>query len=210
MQRALFVGVVPIFACSLASSTSAQSFDYAERQEYRDESRNDARAGRVALDVSSYEDSVQEIPERTVRQSYATETLAADGTALAMVGVGFAAPTLWLLGGGIYLLGAPVVHLGHARPLTALASLGLRMTIPMIAGLSFSKGEIDDCGEDALCLPKVEFVAGFAVGMGFAMLIDATKLANEEVPVRAAAGTSITPFANVTRTSASAGLGGVF
>lgn len=174
------------FTSALALPTAAQSFDYADRPQYADESRVDVARGQARAEVSSYEDSVREVPRQlTERRSYAHQTLGFDSVALVTAGAAASgAPELWAIAGPTYLLGPPIVHCAHGRPLAGFASLVLRSSAPILGGKFISSREHDDCPSGETCgLFSDGFVAGFFVGAGIAMLVDAVLLADEEVVV---------------------------
>jgi hypothetical protein len=201
--------LVLIFAQAFAGAARSQSFDYADRPPNRDESREEQPHGRYSNEVSSYEDSWREIPAfPTEARSYATETLTLDAIGLLHVPFGLAHPAALLPGAGIYLLGAPIVHLAHARPLPALASFGLRATVPL--GMAFAFSTADDCPREApVCVP-VYALTGLALGMVVASSVDAVFLANEEVPISPKRGAVIAPWVNATQNGASGGISGSF
>jgi hypothetical protein len=209
MKRALGMVLVLIFMLSVPSRVGAQTFDYAERPEYRDESRHDDSRGLVDLEVSSHEDSVREIPLRlTERRWYSDETLALDGAAAVTAAFAMAARSeAWAVSGPVYLLGAPVVHFVHDRPLAGLASIGMRLVLPVLGG-AVSQGLNERECRDCFGFSK-EFVAGFFMGASIAMGLDALLLANEEVVVERPQA-SFAPWMNVTRTGVAGGVEGAF
>jgi len=133
--------------------------------------------------------------------------LMSDGISLATaIAGGFAGhrgePLLWIGGGG-YLLGAPVVHLAHGNPGRAAASLGLRVALPIAF---FGVGTvIEDChGQDFCGLGSM--VIGVPLGMATAIALDAALLARDTVKRPLA----LVPTAAFGPNSASLGLSGSF
>lgn len=132
---------------------------------------------------------------------YGWETLATDAGA-----IGFAALTAWhgssdttslvlgLTSASFYFVGGPIVHLAHGRGTTALADFGLRLGIPLAAGLLF--GALSGSATtNATDCPGCDFAIGFLLGAGLggigASIVDAAWLAREPVPPRARLAPSI-------------------
>lgn len=109
-------------------------------------------------------------PHPTETVWYGWQTLLSDGAALATT------PIVPWLGVTTYLLGAPLVHAAHGRPIVSLASVGLRVGTPLVGavgGVLLSSG----CGRDLCGLGYA--AVGAAVGAGGAVLLDAFALARE-------------------------------
>jgi len=131
----------------------------------------------------------------------------ADGISLASAVVGGLAeptgePLLWIAGGG-YLLGAPIVHLAHGNPGRAVASLGLRVGLPVaFVGVGTV---LEDCqGQDFCGLASV--LIGVPLGMATAIALDAAVLSRDTVKRPFA----IVPTATLGTRSATVGLSGAF
>jgi hypothetical protein len=155
---------------------------------------------------------------------YGYETIAADATAGALTALSFqtnSGPASW--GAiGVYVLGAPIVHAAHGRPLAALGSLGLRIGLPLLASAvgaataDCSSGRVvndDDCHFG----PSI---AGLAVGIVLGAIIDSAAIAwdppSSPPPYRPAPGTEpwsirlLAPSAVPLRGGAALTLGGLF
>jgi hypothetical protein len=136
------------------------------------------------------EEDTAEEPARSPSTWYGWQTLISDGAALVT------APLVPPLGLATYLLGAPLVHLGHGRPLAGLGSLGLRAGAPILGGAlgvalerSASGCSGDFCGLGGLLL-------GGVVGVATAVALDSAVLAREKAPLegtRTAFVPSVTP-----------------
>src|SRR5580765_8446752 len=74
----------------------------------------------------------------TVEEPYGKQTLVADLGALTIV----SSATIWEnrlpveLGLGAFMIGGPIVHLVHGKPVRAVASLGVRVAGPVIGLLA--------------------------------------------------------------------------
>jgi hypothetical protein len=88
---------------------------------------------------------------------YGWQTLLADGAALTLAlgsagldasGRGDAAGALGFLGGLTYVVASPVVHFEHDQTGKGLASLGLRLVMPLL-GVLVGVGVVSDCHGDA-------------------------------------------------------------
>jgi hypothetical protein len=108
---------------------------------------------------------------------YCTQNCRSDGD-------GDGAAVLGMTGVALYGAGGPTIHAAHGRWGTAAASLGIR-ALPIVLGVPLMQGNDDsDAG------------AGILLGgMLAAMIVDATVLARERVPVKpqAAAGLHVAP-----------------
>jgi hypothetical protein len=117
---------------------------------------------------------------------YGWQTLIADGASLALLGTGIGvqessspevrklADPLLAAGGGLYLLGAPIVHLRHGHPLIALLDFGLRVATPIAASLV---GLAIDAASGSNYVISPGMVFGFLiVGPAVAAVIDAAFL----------------------------------
>jgi hypothetical protein len=141
----------------------------------------------LAYSPPAREDSFDDAPMK--RDWYGWQTLTTDGvavglylfgTAQALSGAGAGA----LLGSvPTYFLGAPIVHLAHARPLVALGTFGLRVAT-VTTGYLIADSSKDCRGYDrdlgGLC-GWGEIWLGLLIGAGTAITLDAALLAYENV-----------------------------
>jgi hypothetical protein len=120
---------------------------------------------------------------------YGWQTLAVDGAAFVIAGVGVVASDggqgsggaeLALLAAGTYVLGGPVVHFAHENGFRGLASLGLRVATPVVFALVGYAAE--DCSSGGEFCGFGGFIIGGSLGILGAIIIDAAVLAREEVP----------------------------
>ena len=162
----------------------------------------------------------------TVSEWYGWQTLTVDGASLATTFSGAVTPALAVVGLGGLVLGAPIVHLAHERPVAALGSLGLRTLLPL-AGMATGYLAAGSCTEqrqpgDILGPCFLHGVGEAAVGgviaLGLGIALDTTLLARETREVEPATTGSATTlrvqsvapsFDPATRT-ASVGVGGTF
>jgi hypothetical protein len=128
---------------------------------------------------------------------YGYQTLALDGLALFLTlpavsssASGGSQASLGVIATGAYVLGGPIVHLVHGRPWVALADLGIRLALPVVAailgaavGLTVPQQPCGDSSADRCpYLPDGlvnGFLVGGAVGIAGSVVIDATLLARE-------------------------------
>jgi hypothetical protein len=109
-------------------------------------------------------------------------------------------------GGIAYVVGAPAVHLGHARPGPALLSLALRISLPLLGlyvGLqSASQDELVPAGA----------VVGFLGGAFTAVVIDGVALSWESAEPASVARSRfvLAPFVHPEHGGATWGVGGAF
>jgi hypothetical protein len=160
---------------------------------------------------------------------YGWQTASSDAASVAVVLIGSAtrASVVTALGVGGTFFGAPGVHLANGRGAIGLASLGLRLALPLLGGF-VGYAAAGTCHDDphATSLFGNCFLHGYSeaaigglVGLGSAMVIDASALAygTREVeppsPPRERGAPHITSIAPaydpVTRTAA-VGMGGSF
>jgi hypothetical protein len=112
---------------------------------------------------------------------YGWQTLAVDGTSLA-VAIGGAASNVGALGGfGLvgYVAGAPIVHFAHGHVGTGFASAGLRVGLPIVGALIGFAAE--DCHGGGEFCGLGGAAVGLLVGGAAAITLDAAVLAREEV-----------------------------
>jgi hypothetical protein len=154
-------------------------------------------------------------PPPPTTQWYGWQTLTVDGASLltAPLGVGI---------GGL-VLGGPIVHLVHERPLAALASLGLRTVLPVVGGY-IGRNAAGNCTKErepgdilGPCFMHGldELVVGALIGVSIAVAVDASALAYApatpaERPSDKPRVTSVAPSIDPVTRSASLGLGGTF
>ncbi len=138
----------------------------------------------------------QSVP--TYRHWYGGQLLVADAVSV----VALIVPPLGLTG---YLLVAPSVHSSHGHGGKALASVGLRVGMPVGGGLLGLAG--GSGGND-----PYPIVIGIAAGMLGAIIVDDAVIANEDVPVKETATSRLSVRANaiVCGHTVGAGLVGVF
>ncbi len=141
-----------------------------------------------AVSAATFSASAAETPADPPRRSwYGLQTLVADGGAIA--GGIATSGTLFLPG---YLLGAPIVHAIHGRPLRGLVDLGLRLGMPL-AGASLLGGArylaTRESGPSLLTFS----VLGAASGAVTAVSVDATVLAWDDAGARKQNAFSISP-----------------
>ena len=155
----------------------------------------------------------------TVTRSYGLQILAVDA---AVVAGSIAAESGEVLVGG-YLLGGPLVHAANGNGGRVLASVGLRIALPLGGGLVGAAIGESRCArsEDPEFLCGLgEVAGGLLVGMAAATIVDSAVLARKQVEVPGAAppaglvrvgGVSATPDLGVGPQGAvSLGLSGTF
>lgn len=126
--------------------------------------------GSVTAPANAAETPTEPLPPRW----YGYQTIFADGGAIAG---GVATGGVLFLPG--YLLGAPVVHAIHGRPLRGLLDLGLRLGMPLAGAIVVGGSEYLATRNKGL--PLLTFsVLGAAGGAVAAMAVDATVLAWDE------------------------------
>jgi hypothetical protein len=141
-------------------------------------------------DDPTLDDDASEDEPQSRGGSYAGHTLAADGAALGAMllgGAGQAVPLI-TMGLGLYVLGAPTVHMVHDRAGVGLGSLGLRVGAPLLgAAIGVAAADCpsarDDNGFNYCGLD--EAAVGVLLGMAAAVTIDAAVLAHEPAKKRA-------------------------
>lgn len=111
---------------------------------------------------------------------YGYQTASADATAGALTALSFqtnSGAASWAAI-GVYLLGAPLVHAAHQRPLAALGSLGLRIGVPLLAAAVGAATA--DCTNRVVNDENCEFgpsIVGLGVGIVVAAIIDSAAIA---------------------------------
>jgi hypothetical protein len=146
---------------------------------------------------------------------YGWQTLAADGAALTLLSIGISLESSALSAAGLlgYALGSPAVHVGHARPLTALGSAGLRIALPATGMLLGS--ELRNCdqveGPRSISCTTESLVVGSLIGAAVATALDASWLARESAPEPdAPRKLSLTPTLELARERQVVGVQGSF
>jgi hypothetical protein len=129
-------------------------------------------------------------PSRLQERWYGWQTLTTDGAsvvlllaAAATADSGRATGALGALSLGGYLLGGPVVHLVHDNPGRALGSFALRGGLPIVLGAVGV--QLEDCEDGEFFCGVGGAVIGGLLGIVGAIVIDASVLARDEVPVEA-------------------------
>src|SRR6185436_20181890 len=108
-------------------------------------------------------------------ESYRLQTALADGAALLTMaaGSGDYSSSMFKFGIGIYLLGAPIVHIVHRRPGRALGSLAMRAGIPLTATMLLLWAHENPCSHtSSRCTDWTAF------GLSFVGLIGGATLAS--------------------------------
>lgn len=151
------------------------------------------------------------------------------GSIATMVGGGFVrgagtAP-IEIVGGGGYLLGAPLIHLAHDHPGSAGTSLALRTLLPgaaaligvLIAWAAFPNGTQTQSGDSHGAVDKSVYQAaggfiGFGAGAIAGMVVDDAIVAKEKAPppVPPDSHPTIEPRVAGVRGGATFGIGGTF
>jgi len=206
-QRALLIAASLAFPLALPSTVRA------------------AEPTGTATEVSSAP-MAAEAPQRW----YGWQLLMADLSSVAtMVGGGFVRGTwtapIEIVGGGGYLLGAPMLHLAHDHPGKVGTSLALRTLVPgaatlvgvLIASAAFPNGTHTGSGDSQSGVDKSVYQAaggflGFGVGAIVGMVIDDAIVAKEEAPppVDSDSHPTIEPRVTGVRGGATFGIGGTF
>ncbi len=159
--------------------------------------------------------SVSSEPEQTNRW-YGSWGLAVDGVALTFASLGFfdhSAP-LCLVGGGIYMIGTPLIHVGHHQPGRAAGSFFLRAGLPAVFALvgyqvglaSWTDDHTSDSRNDRLGLGLEGIVLGAFAGGAVAAVIDDLLLAREPIRKEPSVTVAFVPTAR----GATLALGGRF
>jgi hypothetical protein len=154
---------------------------------------------------------------------YGWQTLLADGAALSLVvgGASLQSNKTAQTGGGLlavggaltYVLGGPIIHVVNERALTGLASLGLRVGVPVGGTLLGAIGGSAVCRDSSgnwICA-LVGGVIGFSVGILGAVIVDASVLARKPVaPAKEQQSVRWIPDLSLSPTGGSAGVRGTF
>jgi hypothetical protein len=156
----------------------------------------------VALDATK-DDRAVDVPRRQAGGDfYGWQIFIGDGSALFLVAV-LPAHTELFYGGGVYLVTAPAIHLGHKRGLAALGSFALRLGVPYAAA-KLVEGD-PSCNDG--CIKPSMLVSAIAVS-----IVDGVWIAREErrAPEPAKHAVSIAPWVSVTRRGATLSMSGAF
>jgi hypothetical protein len=134
-------------------------------------------------------------------ESYRLQTVLADGAALLTLaaGAGSSDSSTFKLGVGIYLLGAPIVHLVHHRPGRAFGDLALRAGIPAAATLLLVAAHTNPCSSPDANYRCTDWGAlavwgiGLIGGATLASVLDTSLLAKGDDPPARSWSPAITP-----------------
>jgi hypothetical protein len=117
--------------------------------------------------------------------------LATDGAAIMFttLGLGNGEPSLLLAGAGIYLLGAPSIHLVHSQTGKAAHSFLLRVALPVLAGVigyqvgasTWTDDHTSDSHNDEMMAAFGGLVIGALAGAVAAVVIDDVLLARKPI-----------------------------
>jgi hypothetical protein len=150
--------------------------------------------------------------EETVVPSYRNQTLAADGIAVGLIVISGAVENGAVagVGVGVYLVGAPFVHLTkERRGLHALASVAMRVGLPL-AGVLIGDRIPQDCGgSPCMASPPPGVLVGLLAGAVTASALDAIFLAKGDAP-KTAPQPGWTPVAAPTQDGFALGVAGQF
>lgn len=116
---------------------------------------------------------------------YGWQTLVADGLALGVAGLGLGldagdtSTTVLSLAATGYVLGGPLVHLGHGDAMKGLGSLGLRVGAPLVSGVVFGALFAGTANHAMSGFQAGFYFIGVPVGVVTAIIVDAAVLAWE-------------------------------
>ena len=110
----------------------------------------------------------------------------------------------------LYVIGPPLMHVSNGRPRRALASVGMRVGLPLI-GLAIGDSIPRDCGDTGDCMsaPSTGLLIGLGAGIVVASAVDAIFLADGDAPATKPK-TSWRPVAHSTRGGFALGIAGRF
>lgn len=151
-------------------------------------------------------------PEEPFVESYRNTTLAMDGVGMGLtaLGLGGNVEVLALIGLPLYLVGPPLMHVSNGRPRRAVASVGMRVGLPLL-GLVIGDSIPRDCGDTGDCntSPSSGVLIGVGAGLVVASALDAIFLAEGDAPA-AKLKTTWRPVAHSTRGGFALGIAGQF
>jgi hypothetical protein len=165
----------------------------------------------VALIILAGQRAHAEAPEPDEAvASYRTTTLKPDGVALglAVAGIATSESSLGFLGAGTYAVGAPLVHLTKQRYGRALASVALRVGLPLL-GVLIGDSIPRDCPAGDCMTGSRAVGIGFGAGVVTAIALDTIFLAQGDPPPRRPQ-TAWSPVAAPTRGGLALGVAGEF
>ncbi len=155
-------------------------------------------------------------PEALEARWYGWQTLATDGAAVALVGLGLAVElgtdsppsaltaSLFTLGIAGYALGGPMVHFSQGHTGRGFASLALRVGLPVVLGF----GAVQVFCESTRELCPLVAIPGGLLGILTAIPVDAAVLARDYVPVQG--GVRLAPTFYADQHQFGLGLSGTF
>lgn len=130
-----------------------------------------AEAPRAAVRARGGGAAFDPVALRGRRVWYGWHTLVVDAASIAVsaIGIATANETAYWIGGGLQIIGAPIVHWTHGRVGTGFADLGLRILLPLTGALiAWAPNQ-----------SPTALTIGAAVGQVAAIVIDASVLAFE-------------------------------
>jgi hypothetical protein len=160
-------------------------------------------------------------------QSYAYRLVLADAASLGALVVGGTTGNRWVGAAGVagLFLGAPIVHWTEGRSGTGFASLALRTGLPLLGmGVSFGylairgagQAQGSPCGgrsssgsDNCVTGPLLPMMAGAAVGLLGAMVLDYVFLGTKRVP-HGSGRVALAPTVSPVNTGAAIGIVGQF
>lgn len=124
-------------------------------------------------------------PAQTRTETYRGSIAIADATAMgvAIGGIAGRYDGVWLLGLSSYIVAAPLIHGSNENPRGALASLGLRVALPVAGLIAGYQIGTDRCKSEPLGCEAVYFFLGGVAGAVSASIIDIAFLAETEIEV---------------------------
>lgn len=141
----------------------------------------------------------QEAAAAPERSWYGWKTLLADGLSYGVI-VGAAAvdgPPFAILGLGSYLAAPAGIHFAHNQPGRAVASVVLRIALPLTGGMLGAT--LANCGKDEMFCALDATVLGFGMGMVAANIIDASVAWDTRTPAEPVPPPKTSPSTNHSR-----------
>jgi hypothetical protein len=137
------------------------------------------------------------VPDQPLVESYRLQTAVADGIALLTLVAAHDQSVTGEFGFGMYLLGAPIIHIIHRRPGRALGSLALRAGIPLTAALLLASSHQNSCPSDSTQCDDLSGIGLAAIGLiggaTLASILDTAFLAKGDDPPARSWGPAVTP-----------------